>query len=224
VNRLPPVSDGSREPRDGRQFAEWVLCPAAAPDGPTRYPADVSAMHEPRAPLSDGVVVLRAWREEDAPAVAAGLTDPEFRRQALFDAPGSGEQQAADLLSRAAERDRAQLDLAIADGTQPNRVLGGCSLHSADQVFSRVGVGYWLLPSARGMGAASRAVILLSYWALGPLGFARVELTCGPANTASQRVAQLSGFTREGTLRDHVPQRGGRRDSVMWSLVASDLA
>ncbi len=66
------------------------------------------------------------------------------------------------------------------------------------------------------MWAASRAVILLSRWALGPLGFARVELTCGPANTASQRVAQRSGFTREEILRNHVPQRGGRRDSVMW--------
>ncbi len=180
-------------------------------------------MHEPRAPLGDGVVLLRAWREEDAPAVVAGLTDPEFRRHALLDAPGSGVQQAADFLSRAGERDRAQLDLAIADATRSDRVLGGCSLHSADHVSSRVGVGYWLLPSARGMGAASRAVVLLSRWALGPLGFARVELTCGPTNTASQRVAQRSGFTREGTLRDHVPQRDGRRDSVMWSLIASDL-
>ncbi len=201
-----------------------VLCRATVPNGQTRYHADMSAMHAPQVPLSDGVVVLRAWGEEDAPAVAAGLTDPEFRKHALFDAAGSGKQQAAEFLSRAGERDRAQLDLAIVDGTRPNRVLGGCSLHSVDQAFSRIGVGYWLLPSARGMGAASRAVILLSRWALGPLGFARLELTCGPANTASQRVAQRSGFTREGILRDHLPQRGGRRDSVMWSLVASDLA
>lgn len=180
-------------------------------------------MRPPRAAFGDGVVALRAWRRADASAVAAGLTDPEFRRQALFDSWGTGEQRAAEFLARAGEEDRAQVDLAIVDGNDSGRVLGGCSLHSADRVFSRVGVGYWLLADARGFGAASRAVVLVSRWALGPLGFARVELTCGPDNAASQRVARRSGFTREGVLRDHVPQHGGRRDSVMWSLVVSDL-
>ncbi len=32
-------------------------------------------MHAPQVPLSDGVVVRRAWGEEDAPAGAAGLND-----------------------------------------------------------------------------------------------------------------------------------------------------
>jgi RimJ/RimL family protein N-acetyltransferase len=56
-------------------------------------------------------------------------------------------------------------------------------------------------------------------WAFEELGIARVELTCGPDNEASQRVAVRCGFTREGVLRSHTPFKGGRRDTVIFSLL-----
>ena len=52
---------------------------------------------------------------------------------------------------------------------------------------------------------------------------ARLELTCGPDNLASQRVAERCGFTREGVLRSHVPFKGARRDSVVFSLLPGEL-
>jgi len=54
-------------------------------------------------------------------------------------------------------------------------------------------------------------------------GYARLELTCGPDNLASQRVAERCGFTREGVLRSHVPFKGARRDSVVFSLLPGEL-
>jgi RimJ/RimL family protein N-acetyltransferase len=75
----------------------------------------------------------------------------------------------------------------------------------------------------RGHGAATRAVRLLARWAFDDLGIARLELTCGPDNTASQRVAERCGFTREGVLRSHMPFKGGRRDTVMFSLLPGEL-
>jgi RimJ/RimL family protein N-acetyltransferase len=83
--------------------------------------------------------------------------------------------------------------------------------------------GYWLSPAARGRGLATRAVRLLARWAFGELGLARLELTCGPDNEASQQVAERCGFTREGLLRSHVPFKGGRRDSVLYSLLPGEL-
>ena len=79
----------------------------------------------------------------------------------------------------------------------------------------RAGVGYWLVPAARGRGVATRAVRLLARWAFDSLGVVRLELTCGPDNVASQRVAERCGFTREGLMRAHLPFKGGRRDTVL---------
>ena len=55
------------------------------------------------------------------------------------------------------------------------------------------------------------------------LGLARLELTCGPDNEASQHVAERCGFCREGLLRSHVPFKGTRRDSVIYSLLPGEL-
>jgi ribosomal-protein-alanine N-acetyltransferase len=84
-------------------------------------------------------------------------------------------------------------------------------------------IGYWVSPQSRGRGVATRALVLLSRWALRQ-GVARLELTTHPENVASQRVAEKAGFVREGVLRSHIRFREGRRDSVLYSLLPSDIA
>jgi RimJ/RimL family protein N-acetyltransferase len=63
----------------------------------------------------------------------------------------------------------------------------------------------------------------MARWAFSTLSIARLELTCGPDNGPSQRVAERCGFTREGVLRSHIPFKGGRRDTVIFSLLAGEL-
>ncbi|SDJ98637.1 Acetyltransferase (GNAT) domain-containing protein [Actinopolyspora mzabensis] len=75
----------------------------------------------------------------------------------------------------------------------------------------------------RGRGAATRTLRLLARWVFDHLTLARLELTCAPDNTASQRVAERCGFVREGVLRSHMCFQGGRRDSVMSSLLPGEL-
>jgi RimJ/RimL family protein N-acetyltransferase len=102
-------------------------------------------------------------------------------------------------------------------------LLGGSSLSAINVEQGRAAIGYWLAPSARGRGVATHAVRLIARWALGELQLARLELTCGPDNRASQRVGERCGFTREGVLRSHIPFKGSRRDTVMFSLLAGEL-
>ena len=85
-------------------------------------------------------------------------------------------------------------------------------------------IGYWLSAVARGRGAATVGVQLVSRWAFRELGVQRLQLTTAPDNAASQRVAERAGFTREGLLRGWTPTKDARRDSVMFSLLPGDLA
>ncbi|MBA2742159.1 MAG: GNAT family N-acetyltransferase [Actinobacteria bacterium] len=85
-------------------------------------------------------------------------------------------------------------------------------------------IGYWVATEARGGGVCTRALRVLSRWALDELALARLELITDPDNLASQRVAVKVGFQREGVLRSHLLHPDGRlRDSVMFSLLPGEL-
>jgi RimJ/RimL family protein N-acetyltransferase len=102
-------------------------------------------------------------------------------------------------------------------------LLGGASVHDVELDQGRASVGFWLTADARGRGVATHAVRLLARWAFEELGLARIVVTCGPDNVASQRVAERCGFSREGVLRSHMPFKGGRRDTLVFSLLPGEL-
>jgi RimJ/RimL family protein N-acetyltransferase len=115
------------------------------------------------------------------------------------------------------------MSFALVEPSDDEVVLGGGSLYDIDLEQGRAAVGYWLAPEARGRGVATHAIRLVAQWAFEALGVARLELTCAPGNHASQRVAERCGFTREGVLRSHLPFKGERRDTVVFSLLAGEL-
>jgi len=179
----------------------------------------------PTPPLADAAVALRPWRESDAPAQRAAFEDPVFRRfTSWVERPFTASAAHRSLVDQERARRRGEeLDLALVEPDDHNVLLGGASLYDVDLGQGRAGIGYWLAPQARGRGVATRAVRLLASWAFTELGLARLELTCGPDNLASQRVAQRCGFAREGLLRSHMPFHGGRRDTVVFGLLPGEL-
>jgi ribosomal-protein-alanine N-acetyltransferase len=93
-----------------------------------------------------------------------------------------------------------------------------------DRDLANLEVGYWTTASARGRGLTTRALTLLSTWALCKAGAKRVQLRADVRNTASLRVAEKAGFTREGTLRaSGFNAREGRRiDYAVFSLLPEE--
>jgi ribosomal-protein-alanine N-acetyltransferase len=87
----------------------------------------------------------------------------------------------------------------------------------------RGSVGYWLLPEARGKGLASRALQLVSRWALRDLALIRLVLLTEPWNRQARLVAEANGFLEEGVLRSYTEIDGRRIDYVSYSLLPSDL-
>jgi RimJ/RimL family protein N-acetyltransferase len=173
--------------------------------------------------LTDGRITLRPWREEDADAQLAGFADPVFRLHSDW---ATDDRAAVVERIRSVERQRERgtaIHWAIV-GVDDSDVLGEVSLSGIDRRQGRASVGYWLTASARGRGVATRAVGLAARCAFTDLGLARLELTCGPDNAASQAVAERSGFRREGLLRSHLAFQGGRRDSLVYGLLPEDLA
>jgi RimJ/RimL family protein N-acetyltransferase len=179
----------------------------------------------PSPRLADEVVLLRAWQREDVPANLMGFADPSVQRFSWARATPYTEQDARSffVVQEQARRRGEELNFALAEPGCPEVVLGGGSLYAVDLEQARAAVGYWLTPSSRGRGVATHATRLMARWALENLGVARLELTCGPDNERSQRVAERCGFVREGLLRSHTPFKGGRRDTVIYSLLAGDL-
>jgi RimJ/RimL family protein N-acetyltransferase len=82
---------------------------------------------------------------------------------------------------------------------------------------------YWVAADARGRGVATTALSCISRWALDVLALERLELFTDPDNIQSQRVAERSGYLREGILRSHQPFKDHRMDSVVFSLLPADL-
>jgi RimJ/RimL family protein N-acetyltransferase len=168
--------------------------------------------------LRDADFLLRAPAEEDVSAIAVACRDEEMARFIPgFPSPYTEADARGWVASR--NRDEGSKTLLVLDAE--NEKLYGAIEVRLGEIGS---IGYWVAADARGRGVATRALILLSRWALTEGGVERLELTTHPENIASQRVAEKAGFTREGVLRSHMRFREGRRDSVMFSLLPEDVA
>ena len=156
----------------------------------------------PQPILTDGVVTLRPWQPDDAPAVFAACQDPEIPRFVPIPQPYTMD-DAAWFVGYAREDSLAggSSHFAIAN-TATGVLLGAISRHGpGDPNPHRAMVGYWLAREARGRGAATRAVRLLVDWTFLETGVIRFELYTDVANERSGRVALRAGFEFEGIRR-----------------------
>src|ERR1700733_13527636 len=126
----------------------------------------MAALGFPVPPLAGGVVLLRPWREADAPGIVLAFSDPVMQRFSWRTAPYT-ETDARDFFAKQ-ERARLRgeaLSFALVDPREQEVVLGCVSLSELRLDQGCAAVGYWLAPEARGRGAATDAVRLLARWA-----------------------------------------------------------
>jgi RimJ/RimL family protein N-acetyltransferase len=146
-----------------------------------------------------GEIVLRFPSVDDVDGILPAFTDPELREAGNLPAfDREGLLASIEELPVLAERGRL-LALAAVDAGS-GEVVGGGTLHHLDSERRIVEIGYFVLPHARRRGVATTVARLLAEHAFS-LGIERVAAYVNVGNTASERVAERAGFTREGVVR-----------------------
>lgn len=152
--------------------------------------------------LTDGVITLRPWRDDDVDAAVAGH-DEEIAHWFGFPAvrPSPEQHLAAIGRWRTGFESHQVASFVVEEGGE---VSGSVEVRRLD---SHTGELSWVVYAGhRGHNLAAKAVRILIDWALsaqplGGWGLSRVEAKVEPDNRPSMRVATRSGMLREGTRR-----------------------
>ncbi|MGH6784544.1 MAG: GNAT family N-acetyltransferase [Sphingomicrobium sp.] len=106
---------------------------------------------------------------------------------------------------------------------EDNMLVGGLTLANIRRGVAQAGsLGYWIgAPYAR-RGYMHAAVRALLPFAFNSLRLHRLEAACIPANTASIRLLEKTGFTREGYAREYLCINGVWQDHLLYACVRHD--
>ncbi|TCO47596.1 RimJ/RimL family protein N-acetyltransferase [Kribbella antiqua] len=175
---------------------------------------------QPRLATNDGLV-LRPWQGSDAAAVRDAFACPDIQRWHVrrLDSLEEAREWAGQWAYRW-DNETAASWAAVDGDDQP---LGQIGLRNISLAEGSAGVSYWVTPAARGRGIAARSVDALSAWAFGLIGFNRLNIQHSTANTASCRVAERTGYTLEGTLRQAIKHADGWHDWHVHGRLRTDI-
>jgi RimJ/RimL family protein N-acetyltransferase len=175
---------------------------------------------KPPDTITDGVVVLRQLREGDRAAVLETMRDP-LVQEWLNMPPEPGDRDFDSLLRtvRNGWRSGERFDYVIAERGEEEVSLG--AVIASRRHRDNFELAYLAREAGRGRGVVTRAVSMVCD-ALLEAGVGRLEVRTHTANTASQRLAERCGFTREGTERRSIWLHGRRADAIVWSRLPED--
>jgi RimJ/RimL family protein N-acetyltransferase len=181
----------------------------------------------PRRPLTDGVVALRPWTPADVPAIVKAIdADPEITRwlEMIPQPYSAADAQAYVSMTIEGWSSGTGGAFAVVDAVT-GELVGSMGLRLADPENAVGEIGYWARSDARGRGYMTRALRLISRWALEEVRLERLQLRAELQNLPSQRVAERAGFRREGVIRSarYNPRQRRRMDWVIFSLLPGEL-
>jgi RimJ/RimL family protein N-acetyltransferase len=174
---------------------------------------------KPPDSITDGVVVLRELREGDRAAVLSTMRDPLVAQ--WLNMPVVPSNRDFDTLLRVARAGRSSGDRIDFTVTEAGHDVSLGAVIASRRARDNYEVAYLARAEGRGRGLMTRAVRVLCDWLL-EQGVGRIELRTHPDNGASQRLAERSGFTREGLERKSIWLHGERQDAIVWSLLPTD--
>ena len=172
--------------------------------------------------LTDDAIRLVPISEAHLPGLAQLLQDPEVVRNTRVPEPWPEgfERQWLQAYTEGV-LDGTRDGFAIEDA-ETGAFLGIAGLVAIEQDANQAEIGYIVVQEARGRGIATRALRLVTDYALGEVGLARVQLLISSDNAPSIRVAERCGYTHEGMFRSLYLKPGRRADMAVYSRLPGD--
>jgi RimJ/RimL family protein N-acetyltransferase len=172
--------------------------------------------------LADGVIRLEPLGEAHLSGLAALGQDPAVARNTRVPEPWPPgfERTWLDLYEQGS-REGTRDGYAVVDA-ETGAFLGIAGVVDIHPDANQGEIGYALAAEARGRGIATRALRLVTRYALDELRLERLELQIATDNDASIRVAEKCGYRREGILRSLYIKPGRRGDFAIYSRLRTD--
>ncbi|HEY3336067.1 MAG TPA: GNAT family protein [Candidatus Limnocylindrales bacterium] len=170
-------------------------------------------------------LVLRRFTPGDAARFAAYRSDPMVARYQSWDAPYPLERAEAFvgwLAGRHPDEPGEWFQLAIAERSVPDVLVGDCGFRSRPDDPAIVDVGFTLAPAAQGRGLATEAIGELLRYLFEERVKHKVCADCDTRNQGSWRLLERLGFEREGTLRESYREGQEWADEYLYGLLARD--
>jgi RimJ/RimL family protein N-acetyltransferase len=173
--------------------------------------------------LTDGVVVLREFIADDAPALAAIWSDASIRARNTVPEPTAEAARAWVERVRARGAAGESWEWALVDA-ESGELAGRRALKDLCWEKRRAVAASWVASRFRGRRFAPRSLRLAAAHAFAQ-GFVRVHAECETDNTASIRSMLAAGMRHEGTLRAfYITPTGQALDQHVFGLLPEDLA
>ena len=168
-------------------------------------------------------LVLREFQLTDLPMVHQYASDEDLVKFMPW-GPNT-DKQTREFFTRnfklQSENPRKIFDFAVLDKNTGDFLgSGGVILRAPHSEFANI--GYILKRSAHGKGYATELSKALLKFGFENLKLHRIAATCDSENTASYRVMEKIGMSREGLMREDLRMKGRVRSTLVYSVLASE--
>lgn len=165
-------------------------------------------------------LILREFRADDWPAMAAYWADPRYQR--YYPEEPDSEGRVRELVGRfvaaQAEEPRSAWQLAVVTRAE-GRHIGNCGIRVNDAALREANIGYELHPDYWGRGYASEAARAILRFGFADLGLHRVWAECAADNVGSARVLEKLGLRQEARFRGRQFYSGRWWDTLIYAIL-----
>jgi len=167
--------------------------------------------------LAGEPVNLRTIEEEDLRFLKEHINDPTVWRAIGWPKPTNSAAEQEFFEERVCGDDSINLLFTVDE--QP---VGTGGFNTLNHELSKAELGYWVAPEYHQQGYGSAAVELLVEYGFAERNFHRIEAKVFDFNTASQRLLESVGFTKEGVHRDAYYAKGTYQDVHWYGLLEDE--
>lgn len=178
-------------------------------------------MFEPTYPITTQRLTLRPFATDDLHDLHAYESHPDVTRYLMWDVRDLDTTRAfldKKITRTALHAEGDAIDLAITV-TETGQLAGNCLLIWTSQNNRTAEIGYVLHPDHHGHGYAAEAARPLIAYAFQTLGLHRVIGRIDARNTASARVLEKLGMSREAHFTENELVKGEWADEAVYAIL-----